>query len=99
MKRLTLLIVLLGGCGGDDEGGADAAGAPDAAGPDGPPLVRTQYVSNTIIAPSTPQQAQDLGIDLDGDAQSMPDNALGMFLAALSAQGLDFQSRLDQEVF
>jgi hypothetical protein len=54
------------------------------------------YVTSSLAMPTTPQQANAYGRDVDGDGHV--DNALGQFLAALTTQDLDFQSETDTAI-
>ncbi len=92
--------------GDDDSLLADAAapidaGAPDAGRPDAQPpdLAHQQFVMNEIIIPTSATQAQQLALDLDGDPQGRPDNALGLVLSVLASQGgTDLQERTDDAI-
>ncbi len=66
----------------------DAEGVPDAD-PFIPPLPHVQFVLDSFALPTTPTQAQQFGLDLDGDPQGRPDNALGQILSTLASQGAD----------
>src|SRR5262245_48828557 len=78
-------------CGGDS-----GNGTPDAAAE--PTGMKTQFVSDTLTLPTTAAQSSEFGIDLDGDEQGRPDNALGGILATLAGQGVDLQVQVDEGV-
>lgn len=92
MRGIASLIVVLvaGGCGP-----GETAEQPDAGPVLGP---YHHYVSSSLLLPQSPAEATDYGVDLDGDAQHVPDNALGRILAALASNGLDSSSALSTAV-
>jgi hypothetical protein len=97
VKRLLLLtwvlgVASLGGACGDD---GTTAPPPPAVDRDG---IHTQFVIDRILLPTTATQASMLGLNIDGDEQGRPDNALGQILATLSSQGgeaVDLQGEID----
>lgn len=79
------------GCGGDDSGGTpDAAIEPMGA--------MHQYVSNTATVPTTQAQSQEVALNIDGDPQNRPDNALGGILAVLAMNDVDIQMQVDEAI-
>jgi hypothetical protein len=80
MRFLVLLTIGLFGCA--DNGEDDDVIAVDPTG------VHHQYVIDSITLPSTVSEAIDFGLDLDGDAEGRPDNALGQIFSALSGAGI-----------
>lgn len=54
------------------------------------------YVFNKLWIPASPSQAEQYGLDLDGNGHV--DNSLGSALTALSAFGLDVQASVDKAV-
>lgn len=99
---LPLSLVACGG-GGDDDDDDDVAGPcydnptdPACVNPDG---ADTQYVADSITMPTSATQAQQLGLDLDGDPQGRPDNALGQILSTLASQGdINLQESVDGQI-
>lgn len=90
---LSLGAVACGG-GGDDD---DDITQPDVN-PDG---TDTQFVVNKIYMPTTAAQASMFGLNLDGDEQGRPDNALGQILSTLAGQAggdFDLQGAIDEQV-
>jgi hypothetical protein len=85
--------------GAHDAGALDAGAEPlaDATVDAGPPERRT-WVASLLQVPVTDPQADELGLDLDGDGE--PDNHLGRAYAALVAStgGFDLQGVSDQLV-
>ncbi len=82
-------------CGGDDSDGPEKQGDVDFDGTD------VQYVIDSLTIPTSPTQASQLGLNLDGDEQGRPDNALGQILATLASQagdGFDLQAEVDTSV-
>lgn len=80
------------GGGGDDD---DDGGTVDPAGTD------HTYVVSKIYMPTTAAQANMFGLNLDGDEQGRPDNALGQILSTLAGQAggdFDLQSAIDEQV-
>jgi hypothetical protein len=82
---------------GDDGRVADAAVQIDAATPDAalaaaclgsvlPGPEHRQYVIDFVGVPTSAVDAQQYGIDLDGDPANRPDNALGQILSTLVGQ-------------
>jgi hypothetical protein len=82
------LVVFLAaaGCGEDDGGSTppDAAPIADASGPDAPVPSCSWYVMDSVQVPETANEANMMGLDLDGD--EVPDNVFGGLLAALHGQ-------------
>ena len=81
------------GCGGgDDDGGTgDGEMTEDPAGTD------HTYVLSELKVPTSPNEATQLGLDIDGNGQA--DNALGGLLAALSSQAdLDLNGTVNNQV-
>jgi len=57
------------------------------------------YVLDALLLPTTATQAYQFGVDLDGDPQSRPDNAIGQILSVLANQSdIDFQAANDVAV-
>ncbi len=58
------------------------------------------YVVNSLLLPTNANQAQQYGLDLDGDPQGYPDNALGQILSALAGQSADvsLQDSIDTQI-
>jgi len=54
------------------------------------------YLVNNMLLPTSSSQANSYGIDLDGD--NLVDNSFGQVLAALAAQGFDFNGSTDVAV-
>lgn len=89
---LSLTAVACGG-GGDDGDGPPMQGVVDPAGTD------TQFVVDELLLPTTATQANMFGINLDGDDQGRPDNALGSILSTLASQGdTDLQGAVDGQI-
>jgi len=55
------------------------------------------YVASRVLVPTMTGDATKYGLDLDGDGN--PDNALGNLLTALSTQGINAQTSIDEAVF
>jgi hypothetical protein len=55
------------------------------------------YVASRVLVPTQTGDATKYGLDLDGDGN--PDNALGNLLTALSTQGINAQTSIDEAVF
>jgi hypothetical protein len=103
MKRASVVLVLVVGCGGGDGTTADAPVADaraDASPPDASPDARVdaappgpgEYVMDSVQVPTTSAEAQSLGTDLDGDlpgGDAAVDNQFGSVLAALSTMNFD----------
>jgi hypothetical protein len=100
---LSFSLVACGGGGDDDDddvtpGGEcyENPGTPECVDPAGSD---TQYVVSQITMPVSATQAQQLGLDLDGDPQGRPDNALGQILSTLAQQGgINLQESVDAQV-
>jgi hypothetical protein len=89
---LSLTTVACGG-GGDDDDEPPMQGEVDPAGTD------TQFVVDELLLPTTATQANMFGINLDGDDQGRPDNALGSILSTLASQGdADLQGAVDEQI-
>lgn len=103
---LCMPLAACGGSSGDDDGGDDDGGGGDCyQNPTDPACIDpagtdSQYVADTVTLPATASQAQQLGLDLDGDPQNRPDNALGQILSTLAAQsdGPGLQESVDEGV-
>jgi hypothetical protein len=97
-SALSLSAIACGSSGDDDDDDFgpcydDPAACVDDVGVD------YQYVADTITMPTSATQAQQLGLDLDGDPQGRPDNALGQILSTLASQGdVDLQESIDEQV-
>jgi polyhydroxybutyrate depolymerase len=91
MKRLVLFLVVLGGCGGDDDdGGADGPiGGIDAAGPDAPPsLIDDRPYMTTIPDSYDPAVPAPLVVLLHGyGANGFVQNAYWMMNLQAEAHG------------
>ncbi|HEY8142327.1 MAG TPA: hypothetical protein VIG06_06640, partial [Kofleriaceae bacterium] len=84
---VVLVVGLVGGGCGNDDGGStppDAAPVADAAPPDATLPADVWFVMDSVHVPETASQASMVALDLDGD--QVPDNALGGLLAALHDQ-------------
>ncbi len=93
VASLSLGAVACGG-GGDDNSGDDQ-----------PPVnytgTDTQYVVDHITMPTTANEANMLGLNLDDDPQGRPDNALGQILSTLASQAggsFNLQESIDTQV-
>jgi hypothetical protein len=95
IAMLALAALPLVACGGDDDGPNNTT--PDAAvgGPEG---TYSHYVNDTISVPQNSAQTTQFGLNLDGDPQNRPDNALGGILSALKGQGVDIQKAVTDSV-
>ena len=62
--------------------------------------VQYQYVTNTLLLPSTNDQTQAYALNIDGDSKQSTDNKFGELLSLLvsTAPGLKLQSTLDWSV-
>ena len=112
VKRPTLLLILscalgLAACGGgDDEDDSDdgttdgADGADDGADDGGidPAGTDHTYVIDSVTVPSTPAQATEVGLNVDGEGSV--DNALGGLLALLAGPpaNLEIQATVDEQI-
>jgi len=79
----------------------DAEPSPDATprcDPPPPTGSRTKYVASTIQVPTNATQTRAFALDIDGDPNDRPDNALGGIFSALSQQALDIQGPIDAAV-
>lgn len=86
----VLLVAASGACGGSEE-----IMQPDVD-TDG---VHTTYVVSTVDVPTTASEAIALGLDVDGDSNAQPDNALGTILSTLATQGdVDLQETITESV-
>lgn len=56
------------------------------------------YVISEMLVPSSPSQAINLGLNIDGDAGNQVDNAFGQFTATLQSMDLDIQAPVDEQV-
>jgi hypothetical protein len=95
ISAAALLTVSIGCGGGEGETGEQEG--PTEIDPTG---VHTKYVVDTLSLPSTPDQANQYGLNIDGDDAGRVDNALGRILAALgtAASDLDLQGNVDEQV-
>jgi hypothetical protein len=85
---VATLSLALAACGDDDDDGDDDT-TPDA----GPGEVTySHYVNDSIKAPQNNTETRDYALNIDGDAQNRPDNALGGILSALKSNGVDIQT-------
>jgi hypothetical protein len=83
----------LGACGFDDRNRCQPPGPPEID----PAAAHYQYVVDSIDMPDSATDSQRLGLDLDGDPQGRPDNAIGQVLSHafnLAGEDLDEQVRL-----
>ncbi len=85
--------------------GACGGGGDDSTGDDQPPVDYTgtdyQYVVDHITMPTTANEANMLGLNLDDDPQGRPDNALGQILSTLAGQAggsFNLQESIDTQV-
>ena len=86
----------------DDNSGDDSS-ADDSSGDDGgdtgvnPDGEDHTYVVDSVAVPENATDAENLGLDIDGD--SMPDNGLGTLIATLiSVANLDLQTAITEQV-
>ncbi len=58
------------------------------------------YVVDRLLLPTTATQANQYGLNLDGDEQNRPDNALGQILSTLASQSSDvsLQDSIDAQI-
>ena len=105
LSILPLVAIIASGCATDDgDGDLVSDGDGDFSCYESPTAcidsagTHTKFVANQLTLPQNSQQAEDLGMDLDGDPLGRPDNALGTILAAVSSYGVGLQSSLDQAV-
>ena len=75
-------------------------GFADASRPDATPIGTeyTHYVSNTINVPETQSETRAFALNIDGDPNDRPDNALGGIFATLKQQNVDIQSAVTAAV-
>lgn len=101
VKRLPMLVLvtamsasLIACGGGGDDDDDDGGGVVDPTG------TNTQYVMSEVLLPTTAAQANQFGLNLDGDEQGRPDNALGQILSTLANQSgdVDLQGAIDEQV-
>ncbi|HEY3805548.1 MAG TPA: hypothetical protein VGL61_23230 [Kofleriaceae bacterium] len=71
-----------------------ACGSSSNNAPTGP---HYHYVASRVLVPTQTGDATKYGLDLDGDGN--PDNALGNLLTALSTQGINAQTSIDEAVY
>lgn len=59
-----------------------------------------QFVTNTLLLPTTGEQTQSFGLNIDNDMQKTPDNKFGEMLTLLTsvAPDLELQLTLDQAI-
>ena len=91
---LSMAAVACGGGGDDDDDG-------NMQPPVDPTGTNYQYVVDHINMPTTAAQASMFGLNLDGDEQGRPDNALGQILSTLAGQAggdFDLQGSIDEQV-
>jgi hypothetical protein len=62
--------------------------------------VQYQYVTNTLMLPSTAEQTQAFALNVDNDSKQSTENKFGELLSLLTsaAPGLELQSMLDQTI-
>lgn len=62
--------------------------------------VQYQYVTNTLLLPSTRDQAEEYALNIDGDSKQSADNKFGELLSLLvsAAPGLELQFTLDESI-
>jgi hypothetical protein len=62
--------------------------------------IQYNYVTNSLMLPTTQTQTGVFALNVDGDAQGHPDNKFGDLLTLLTsaAQGIELQASLDQAV-
>jgi hypothetical protein len=93
------LVLALAACGGSDNTGSNGngngnGGSPDAGEPQGD---NYSYVIDELRIPTSAAQANQLGLDLDGDGET--DNALGVLLSTLGSVvgDIDLQATLNAQ--
>jgi hypothetical protein len=92
---MATLSLTLGACGDDDDDGDDDdVPTIDAGGQQ----TYTHYVNDAIKAPQNNQETRDYALNIDGDAQNRPDNALGGILSALKTNGVDIQTSVTDSI-
>src|SRR6266540_3846543 len=84
----SLPLIACGGGGGDDTADDDTT----------PMGSYTHFVNDTISVPTDSATTRDLGLNIDGDPNNRPDNALGGILAALKPQGVNVQATVAESV-
>ena len=91
-SAMSLTVAACGG-GDDDPGEPPMQEAVDPAGTD------TTFVVDELLLPTTATQANMFGLNLDGDDQGRPDNALGSILSTLASQSDgDLQGSVDTQI-
>ncbi len=98
MKHLSYIVLPLfaaltaaAGCAEQDPCDPTDAVDIDPAG------IHHQYVVDSIQVPASPAEANDLGLNLDGDEMGRPDNAFGQVLAVIF-NNLDEEDPFNDEV-
>lgn len=89
----TLVVIAAGSGGGGKSPDGGMMMMDDGGVAPGTPR---RYVMSAQQLPTTNNEARDLGLDLDADGT--PDNALGMMVATMAAQGFDVQADADRAV-
>lgn len=93
---LYLAAGLAAGCGpGVSSSDPDATVRPDGA-PKLPQGPHHPYVIDSITLPTTNAEAQQIGLDVDGDGEV--DNQLGGIVALLSANGADINATVAEQI-
>jgi hypothetical protein len=89
---MSASLIACGGGGDDDDDGGNQTVDPTGT--------NSQYVMSEILLPTTAAQANQYGLNLDGDEQGRPDNALGQILSTLANQSgdVDLQGAIDEQV-
>ena len=88
-----LLSATLAACGG---GSGDDDDTPDGGNTN--TGMYYHYVSSSLKTPAMPADKNAYGLNIDGDPQNTPDNALGGLLQFLGSQGFTVQETIDSSI-
>ena len=91
---VATLSLTLAACGDDDDDGDDDV-TPDATPGE---VTYSHYVNDSIKAPQNNTETRDYALNIDGDPQNRPDNALGGILSALKSNGVDIQTAVTESL-